>query len=146
VFWFAPGSAIVRHTFFNPTDMWQSFTGDPKKGYYSVGEALWLNIRMFVIAEVLILILSLVVAIVRLSTGPVMLPFRIVATVYVDVFRGIPTILVVYMLGFGLPALYLRVISTQSAAVYGVLALPLARFTDRLIAKDRARRLAGAMR
>jgi polar amino acid transport system permease protein len=124
-FLLAPGSAIVRHTFFNPADMWQSFTGDPKKGYYSVGEALWLNIRMFVIAEVLILILSLAVAIVRLSTGPVMLPFRIVATVYVDVFRGIPTILVVYMLGFGLPALYLKVISTQSAAVYGVLALVL---------------------
>jgi len=123
--WLAPGSATVRHTFFNPADMWQSFIGDPKKGYYSVGSAIWLNIRMFVVAEVLILILSLVVAIVRLSAGPVMLPFRIVATVYVDVFRGIPTILVVYMLGFGLPALYLKVISTQSAAVYGVIALVL---------------------
>ena len=125
VFLLAPGSAVVRHTFFNPSDMWQSFTGDPKKGYYSVGEAIWLNIRMFLIAEVLILILSLVIAIVRLSTGPVMLPLRIVATVYVDVFRGIPTILVVYLLGYGIPALYLKVISTQSAAVYGVAALVL---------------------
>jgi polar amino acid transport system permease protein len=125
LFWLAPGSANVRHTFFNPQDMWQSFTGDPKKGYYSVGEAIWLNIRMFVVAEILILVLSLVIAIVRLSTGPVMLPFRVVATVYVDVFRGIPTILVVYMLGFGLPALYLKLISTQSAAVYGVAALTL---------------------
>jgi polar amino acid transport system permease protein len=125
LFWLAPGSAAVRHTFFNPTDMWQSFVGDPKKGYYSVGEAIWLNIRMFVIAEILILILSLVLAIVRLSTGPVMLPLRIVATVYVDVFRGIPTILVVYLIGYGVPALYLRVLSTQSAAVYGVAALVL---------------------
>jgi polar amino acid transport system permease protein len=121
----APGSANVRHTFFNPQDMWQSFVGDPKKGYYSVGAAIWLNIRMFLAAEILILILALVVAIVRLSTGPIMLPLRVVATVYVDVFRGVPLILVVYMLGFGLPALYLKVISTQSAAVYGVAALVL---------------------
>jgi polar amino acid transport system permease protein len=125
VFMLAPGSAAVRHTFFNPTDMWQSFIGDPKKGYYSVGEAIWLNIRMFVVAEAIILVLSLVIAIVRLSTGPVMLPLRIVATVYVDVFRGIPTILVVYLIGYGIPALYLKVISTQSAAVYGVAALVL---------------------
>jgi polar amino acid transport system permease protein len=125
LFWLAPGSAVVRHTFFNPTDMWQSFVGDPRKGYYSVGEAIWLNIRMFLVAEAIILVLSLLIAIVRLSTGPVMLPLRIVATVYVDVFRGIPTILVVYLIGYGIPALYLRVLSTQSAAVYGVAALVL---------------------
>ena len=67
----APGSAQVRHTFFNPTDMWRALVGDPKAGYYSVGEALWLNIRMFIAAEVLILIVALVVAVVRQSTGPV---------------------------------------------------------------------------
>jgi polar amino acid transport system permease protein len=125
IFWLAPGSANVRHTFFNPTDMWRSFVGDPRQGYYSVGEALWLNIRMFLVAEVLILMLALGVAVVRMSTGPVMLPLRIVATIYVDVFRGVPLILVIYMLGYGLPALDLRVISTQSAAVYGVAALVL---------------------
>jgi polar amino acid transport system permease protein len=125
IFWLAPGSANVRHTFFNPTDMWRSFTGDPKQGYYSVGEALWLNIRMFLVAEVLILILALVIAVVRMSTGPVMAPLRIVATIYVDVFRGVPLILVIYMLGYGLPALDLKVVSTQSAAVYGVAALVL---------------------
>ena len=53
IFLLAPGSGQVRHTFFNPADMWQSFVGNPKPGYYSVGEALWLNIRMFVAAEVL---------------------------------------------------------------------------------------------
>ena len=56
VFWLAPGSAAFRHAFFSPRDMWQAFIGDPKKGYYSVGAAIWLNIRMFLIAEVLILI------------------------------------------------------------------------------------------
>src|SRR3984893_18932111 len=81
IFLLAPGSSQVRHTFFNPTDMWRSLVGDPKAGYYSVGAALWLNIRMFVAAEILILIVALVVAIVRLSTGPVLLPVRVVTTV-----------------------------------------------------------------
>jgi polar amino acid transport system permease protein len=125
LFLLAPGSANVRHTFFNPADMWRSFVGNPKQGYYSVGAAIWLNIRMFVAAEALILILALVIAVVRMSAGPVMLPLRIVATIYIDVARGVPLILLVYMLGYGLPALDLKVISTQSAAVYGVAALVL---------------------
>ena len=125
VFLLAPGSAAVRHTFFSPSDMWHSLIGDPSKGYYSVGEALWLNIRMFLAAEVLILILALVLAVVRQSQGPVLFPLRLAATVYVDIFRGVPLILVIYAVGFGLPALQLTVVSTQSAAVYGVLALVL---------------------
>jgi polar amino acid transport system permease protein len=125
VFLLAPGSATVRHTFLNPSDMWRAFVGNPSKGYYSVGKAIWLNIRMFLIAEVLILILGLVVAVIRQSEGPVMLPLRFLATVYVDICRGVPTILLIFMLGFGLPALQLKVISTQSEAVYGVLALVL---------------------
>jgi polar amino acid transport system permease protein len=123
VFLLAPGSAKVRETFFSPSDMWHSFIGDPRKGYYSVGEAIWLNIRMFVVAEVLILILAMVVAVLRQSTGPVMLPLRWLATIYVDIARGIPTILLIFLFGYGLPALDLTVVSTQSEAVYGVLAL-----------------------
>src|SRR5947208_16580155 len=88
-FLLAPGSGQVRHTFFNPADMWRSFVGDPNAGYYSVGEALWLNIRMFVAAEVLILMVALVVAVVRLSTDPVLLPWMLVSTEYVDVDRGV---------------------------------------------------------
>jgi polar amino acid transport system permease protein len=121
----APGSAAVRHTFFSPQEMWQALIGNPKKGYYSVGEALWLNIRMFLAAEVLILVLSLVIAVVRQSTGPVMFPLRVISTIYVDVFRGVPLVLVVFALGFGVPALSLQFLSTQSAAVYGVAALVL---------------------
>jgi polar amino acid transport system permease protein len=123
IFLLAPGSAQVRHTFFNPADMWRAFVGDPKAGYYSVGAALWLNIRMFVAAEILILIVALVVAIIRLSTGPVLLPLRVVATVYVDVARGVPLILVIFAVGFGVPALQVQGVSSQSAAVYGVAAL-----------------------
>jgi polar amino acid transport system permease protein len=123
IFLLAPGSRQVRHTFFNPTAMWHSFIGDPKAGYYSVGEALWLNIRMFVAAEIGILILALVVAVVRQSTGPVLLPLRLVGTVYVDVARGVPLILIIFAIGFGVPALEIKGISSQSAAVYGVAAL-----------------------
>jgi polar amino acid transport system permease protein len=125
VFWLAPGSANVRHTFFNPQDMWQSFVGDPKKGYYSVGEAIWLNIRMFLAAEVLILLLALVIALIRQSTSPVLFPLRVLAMIYVDFFRGVPLLLVVYAIGFGLPALRLSFVSDQSYAVYGVIALTL---------------------
>ncbi len=125
LFLLAPGSAQVRHTFFSPPDLWQSLIGDPAKGYYSVGAAIWLNIRMFLVAEVLILAFGLLLAIVRQSTGPVMLPLRVVALLYVDVFRGIPTLLVIYAVGFGLPALSLTVVSTQDPAVYGVIALVL---------------------
>ncbi len=125
IFLLAPGSRQVRHTFFNPTDMWRAFVGDPKAGYYSIGEALWLNIRMFVVAEILILVLALVVAVLRQSTGPVLLPLRLVGTVYVDLARGVPLILIIFAIGFGVPALQIRVISSQSAAVYGVAALVL---------------------
>ena len=125
IFLLAPGSAQVRHTFFNPADMWQSFIGNPKKGYYSVGKALWLNIRMFLAAEVLILILALVIALVRLSTGPAMFPFRVLSMIYVDFFRGVPLLLVILAIGFGVPALRLPVVSVQAVAVYGVVALVL---------------------
>jgi polar amino acid transport system permease protein len=117
LFLLAPGSAAVRHTFFNPVYMWKSLIGDPKAGYYSVGEALWLNIRMFLAAEVLILILALVIAVIRQSDSPVMFPLRIVSTIYVDVFRGVPLILVIFAIGFGVPALNLTFVSTQSAPV-----------------------------
>ncbi|MGN6678909.1 MAG: hypothetical protein ACTHKL_14185, partial [Streptosporangiaceae bacterium] len=62
IFLLAPGARTFEHTFFSPTDMWRSFVGNPKLGYYSVGAAIWLNIRMFLVAEVLILILALLIA------------------------------------------------------------------------------------
>jgi polar amino acid transport system permease protein len=125
IFLAAPGSRQVRHTFFNPQDMWQSFVGDPKKGYYSVGAAIWLNIRMFLAAEVVILVLALAIALIRQSTGPALFPLRVLAMIYVDFFRGVPLLLVVYAIGFGLPALQVSFISSQSYAVYGVVALTL---------------------
>jgi polar amino acid transport system permease protein len=54
-----------------------------------------------------------------------MFPFRVVATIYVDVFRGVPLLLVIYMIGFGIPALSIHFISTQTPPVYGTAALVL---------------------
>jgi polar amino acid transport system permease protein len=125
VFWLAPGSASFRHAFFSPADMWHALVGDPKKGYYSVGSAIWLNIRMFLAAEVLILFLALVIALIRQSASPVLFPFRVLAMIYVDFFRGVPLLLVVYAVGLGVPALRLPVISTQSSTIYGVAVLTL---------------------
>jgi polar amino acid transport system permease protein len=125
VFWLAPGSAAFRHAFFSPQDMWHSFIGNPKQGYYSVGAAIWLNIRMFLAAEVLILILALFIALIRQSLSPVLFPFRVLATIYVDFFRGVPLLLVVFAVGLGVPALRLPVISYQSSTVYGVAVLTL---------------------
>ena len=83
------------------------------------------NIKMMVIAEVLVLVLALMVAIVRGLPGPAAAPLRGVAIAYTDFFRGSPLILVALVCGFGLPGLNMRVISTQSAFAYGVLALTL---------------------
>jgi polar amino acid transport system permease protein len=83
------------------------------------------NIKMMVIAEALVLVLALMVAIVRGLPGPAAAPLRGVAIAYTDFFRGTPLILVALVCGFGLPGLNMRVISTQSAFTYGVLALTL---------------------
>jgi polar amino acid transport system permease protein len=124
-FLLAPGSAKVRAFFFNGHDIWQALVGNPNKGYYSVGKAILTNIEMFLIAEVFILLLALLIALVRLSRSPVMLPFRLIATAYVDFFRGVPLLLVIFAIGFGVPALGLRFISSQSAFVYGTVSLVL---------------------
>ena len=125
IFLLAPGARSVEHFFFNPTDMWRSFIGNPKQGYYSVGAAIWLNIRMFLVAEVLILLFALLLALIRQSTAPALFPIRILATGYVDFFRGVPLILVLFALGLGVPALSLPFVSSQPDAVYGVAALVL---------------------
>jgi len=125
VFFFAPGSGVVRHDFFSGTNMWRSFVGNNSHGLPGIGTAIVLNIKMFLVAEVLILILALAVALVRQSTGPVMFPLRVVSTIYVDVFRGVPLLLVIYMIGNGVPALNLHFLSTQTPPVYGTAALVL---------------------
>jgi polar amino acid transport system permease protein len=84
-----------------------------------------LNLKMMFLAEGLVLVLALAIAIVRGLPGRGAAPLRALAVVYTDLFRGTPIILVAFLVGFGLPGLQLHVISTQSNYVYGVLALTL---------------------
>jgi polar amino acid transport system permease protein len=121
----APGFRAVRESFFNLEAMKESFFGVPEEGLPGIGQALLLNIEIFLVAEVLILILAMVVAVIRGLQGPVFFPFRLVAIVYTDLFRGTPLLLVIYLFGFGLPALGIRGLSTQSEVVYATAALVL---------------------
>ena len=93
----APGWAQVQRAFLNPTFFWGSLP--------DVVGHFWVNVQLFLVAEVLILGLGLVLAVLRSLPGPVLFPIRLLATFYVDLFRAIPGVLVIYMLGFGIPGL-----------------------------------------
>ena len=123
VFYLAPGGSNVRYFFFNPHAMWAAFTGNPAKGILSVGRGILTNIWIFLLCEVLVLVFGLAIAWVRLSQSPVLFPFRVLSTVYTDVFRGIPILLVFLIVGDATPALGLGFLSRQSPAVYGCIAL-----------------------
>ncbi|HEY6537588.1 MAG TPA: amino acid ABC transporter permease [Candidatus Dormibacteraeota bacterium] len=125
LFFFAPGSEQVRRTFFNLSDAKTGFFGDSRGGIFSEAGALVLNIELFLIAEALILVLAMVIAMIRQLRGPVTFPLRMLAIAYTDFFRGVPLILVIYAIGFGVPALNLAGISTQATVVYGEIALVL---------------------
>ena len=108
----SPGWPEVRDTFFN----WEVF----KESFPDVLDGFWLDVRLFLIVEVAVLALGLVVALVRTLGIPALFPLRILATVYTDVFRGIPTILLVYLIGFGIPALQLSGLPTEPVVLGGI--------------------------
>lgn len=70
-----------------------------------VAGKFWVNVQLFLIAEVLILVWGLLLAVFRSLPGPVFFPARLLATAYVDVFRALPGLLVIFMIGFGIPGL-----------------------------------------
>jgi len=82
------------------------------------------NVKIFLVAEVFILVFALFIAVLRGLPGPVFFPLRALATIYADLFRGIPTILVIYILGFGVTALQLPGVPT-SELFWGAVALVL---------------------
>jgi polar amino acid transport system permease protein len=110
----APGWPRVRETFFDPTVAWSSLP--------LVLQGLWLNLRVLVVAEVGVLVLGLTIAMLRTLRGPVFFPVRALATGYVDLFRGVPLLIALYVIGFGLPALRLQGIPND-AAVLGTITL-----------------------
>jgi polar amino acid transport system permease protein len=113
----APGTPVIRQRFFD----W----GHLRQAFPTVAEAFLLNVKIMLIAEAIILVWALILAVVRSLPGPVFFPLRVVAIAYIDVFRGIPLILVLFLIGFGVPALYLRGLSTHDVVTYGIVSLVL---------------------
>jgi polar amino acid transport system permease protein len=95
----APGWGRVKRDFFNGSEF--------ATWFHPTLSAFWLNAKIFSAAEVAILFAALGIAVLRSLPGPVFFPLRAVAIAYADLFRGVPTILVIYLLGFGVPGLQL---------------------------------------
>jgi len=112
----SPGWPAVQRSFLNAEVFGKSFP--------AIVRSFWVNIQLFLIAEVLILALGLVIAVCRSLPGPVFFPIRFLATVFVDVFRALPGVLVIYILGFGIPGLGLAGIPIDPF-FYAVVALTL---------------------
>ncbi len=82
------------------------------------------NIALFLIAEVLILVLGLVLAVLRSLPGPVFFPLRVLATAYIDFFRAVPGLLIIFLLGLGVPSLRLPGVPGDPF-LWGIVALTL---------------------
>ena len=119
IIWFVVHSETwpqVRDQFLSREDFVDSFP-DVLSGF-------WLDLEMFVVAQAVILVFALVVAVIRNLRGPAFFPLRFLAVLYIDLFRGIPLLLVILLLGFGVPALQLDGVPTDPR-FWGVTALVL---------------------
>jgi len=112
----APNWPLVQHDFFDAKEF-----GDALPALL---KGFWINVQIFLIAEVLILVLALVVAVLRSLPGPVFFPIRALMTIYVDVFRALPGLLVIFLLGFGVPGLRIPGVPTDPF-IWAVVALTL---------------------
>ena len=110
----SPAAAAFRNGFLNVHQMWIALAGHPEEGILSVGKGFLLNIWLSVVCEAIVLVLALGLASLRLTKGPVLLPFRVLAIAYTDFARGVPVILVMLWVGFGVPSLNLAEVSSQS--------------------------------
>ena len=112
----SPGWPVVQQTFFD----WAY----GRQVLPAVFQGLLLNIRLTIIGTACIAVLSMSIALVRTSTAPALAPLRILAAAYVDLFRGVPTLLVILLVGFGVPALGLAGVTT-SVVILGTTAVVL---------------------
>jgi polar amino acid transport system permease protein len=113
---YSPGWSDVHKTFLD----WREF----RSSFGDVASAFKLNVKIFCVSEVLILAFALVLAVIRSLPGPVFFPVRALAIAYTDFFRGVPTILVIALLGLGAPALQLKHLPT-SVTFWAIVSLTL---------------------
>jgi polar amino acid transport system permease protein len=108
----SPGWQNVQETFFS----WPDF----ERAFPDVLEGFWLDVKMFCVIEVIVLVVGLAIALVRTSGAPALFPLRMMGAVYTDVGRGVPTVLLVFLVGFGVPALELDGLPTDPVVLGGV--------------------------
>jgi polar amino acid transport system permease protein len=114
---FIANDMAVSRIFFLLPQIWSSL--------YLIFKAFWINVYIFMVAEVLVLIWALVVAVARLAPGPAGKPIRMIATAYVDIFRSLPAIINIYLIGYGIPLTGLPILRDLSAESFAILALTL---------------------
>jgi polar amino acid transport system permease protein len=105
------GWANVRDTFFSPSAFADAFP--------QVLDGFWLDVKLFLAVEVAVLVAGLLIALCRTSRNPALFPLRLLGALFTDLFRGIPTILVVYLIGFGVPALELSGVPSDPVVLGG---------------------------
>jgi len=108
----SPGWPEVRETFFS----WSVF----KDSFPEVLDGFWLDVKLFVIVEIAVLAVGLLIALVRTSRAAALFPLRLLGAAWVDVFRGVPVIMLVYLIGFGIPALQLTGLPTDPVVLGGI--------------------------
>jgi polar amino acid transport system permease protein len=108
----SPGWPSVRETFFS----WSEF----KNAFPEVLDGFWLDIKVFMVVEAAVLVIALGLALIRVNRAAGLFPVRLLATVWVDVFRGVPTVMLVYLVGFGIPALELEGLPTDVVVLGGI--------------------------
>jgi polar amino acid transport system permease protein len=108
----SPGWPTVKETFFNGHHARESF--------HAILKGFWINVKLFLLCEPCILVLGLAIALGRNARSPWLTPVRVLAVVYTDVIRGVPTILLVVLLAFGMPALKLQGIPNSALFWAGV--------------------------
>jgi len=106
------GWPVVRDQFFSADAFSTSF---PR-----ILEGFWLDIKMFMVIEVAVLIIGLLIALLRTTNTPALFPLRMLAAIFCDVFRGTPVVILIYLFGFGLPALQLSGVPKDPILLAGI--------------------------
>lgn len=101
----SPGWESVKKTFFD--------IGYGQEVLPLVAKGLWINLQLTFIGGAAIGVIALGLALLRTTKSPTLTPFRFLATAYVDIFRGAPLILIILLVGFGVPALGLSGVSNN---------------------------------
>jgi polar amino acid transport system permease protein len=99
-FFLAANQGHVREVLFNWSLIWTSRT--------ALIHGFWWNIKLFLVAQALVLVWALLIAVIRQLPGRAFAPLRILAIAYADVFRGVPAIIVIYLIGFGFPLAHVQ--------------------------------------